>query len=108
VVNLHPWGEKSDKKRPNRQCVIPVGEGIDHVLVRRLHADAGTDATGYDMGGSSQNVTWAGEQWSWKIDQGRGHFIDGNLNEEKVDDKDGKAYVDVPSSGAVIVSLDGF
>ena len=59
-------------------------------------------ALGYDIGGSDANVTWAGEQWSYKIDNGKGHFPHGK-QEETVQVKKGVAEVKVPDSEAVIV-----
>ncbi|KAK8048509.1 Glycoside hydrolase family 79 protein [Apiospora phragmitis] len=79
---------------------VPVPQGVQSIKVRRLHADGGAAAMGYDFGGAEHNVTWAGQQWSHSIDQGKGH---GQVAEDEVKVQGGVAAVDVPDSEAVIV-----
>lgn len=63
LVNLHLWN-KGDGERPVIVFAMPVDGSVESVRVRRLHANAGAEAMGYDVGGYLHNVTWAGEQWS--------------------------------------------
>ncbi|KAK8090139.1 hypothetical protein PG997_005100 [Apiospora hydei] len=79
---------------------VPVPQGVQSIKVRRLHADRGAAAMGFDFGGMEHNVTWAGQQWSYSIDQGKGH---GNVAEDKVQVQNGIAAVNVLDSEAVIV-----
>lgn len=93
-------------KRGSHTFRLPVGSGVDEVKVRRLHADLGAAAMGFDHSGPEHNATWAGEQWSKKVDDGRGHFTHGNGEEvEKVRVQGDVAVVEVPDSEAVIVSI---
>ncbi|KAK7984704.1 glycoside hydrolase family 79 protein [Apiospora saccharicola] len=93
-------------KRGSETFRIPVGSGVDEVEVRRLHADLGAAAMGFDHSGPEHNATWAGEQWSKKVDDGRGHFTHGAAEEvQKVRVRDGVAVVEVPDSEAVMVSV---
>ncbi|KAK8016685.1 glycoside hydrolase family 79 protein [Apiospora rasikravindrae] len=85
---------------------IPVGDGVEEVQVQRLHADLGAAAMGYDYGGEQHNVTWAGEQWSKKVDEGKGHFTQGGSQVvEIVKVSGGVASVEVPDSEAVMVVM---
>ncbi|KAK8124773.1 glycoside hydrolase family 79 protein [Apiospora kogelbergensis] len=81
---------------------VPVPQGVQSVKVRRLHADHGAAAMGFDFGGREHNVTWAGQQWSYSVDQGKGH---GKVVEDEVKVQDGVAAVNVPDSEAVIVFM---
>ncbi|KAK8122672.1 hypothetical protein PG984_011342 [Apiospora sp. TS-2023a] len=68
-------------KRGSETFRIPVGGDVKEVEVRRLHADLGAAAMGFDHSGPEHNATWAGEQWSKKVDDGRGHFTHGTAEE---------------------------
>ncbi|KAK8132358.1 glycoside hydrolase family 79 protein [Apiospora kogelbergensis] len=101
----------SGKKRTSETFRFPVGDAeVKEVKVRRLRADLGAAAMGFDFGGAGHNVTWAGEQWSKSVDDGKGHFPHGGsgTKEEEVQTvkvEDGIAAVEVPDSEAVIVSI---
>ncbi|KAK7961940.1 uncharacterized protein PG986_002765 [Apiospora aurea] len=85
---------------------IPVGAEVESVRVQRLHADLGAAAMGFDYGGEQHNVTWAGEQWSKKIDGGEGHYTQGNGQVvETVTVSGGVASVEVPDSEVVMVVM---
>lgn len=93
-------------RRGSEAFRVPVGEGVEAVEVRRLHADLGAAAMGFDHSGPAHNATWAGEQWSSRVDGGRGHFARGRGQEvETVPVRDGVALVEVPDSEAVMVSV---
>ena len=82
------------------------GGGIGAASVRRLHADKGWSACGYDLGGEDNNVTWAGEQWTQLLDNGQGHFRNGAIEEEPLElPSTGTVVVNIPDTEAVIVDL---
>ncbi|XXH04066.1 hypothetical protein Hte_010477 [Hypoxylon texense] len=105
LVNLKAWDAASNQDRKGLAFAVPVAEGTESVKVRRLRADAGVWATGFDEGGAKENVTWAGRQWTYKVDKGKGHYETGKLEEQTVKVQDGKALVNVPDTEAVIVYL---
>ncbi|KAI1380651.1 hypothetical protein F4677DRAFT_194023 [Hypoxylon crocopeplum] len=105
LTNLKAWDGASGEARGAQAFVVPVAAGTASVKVRRFHSDAGVWAMGFDTGGAKENVTWAGEQWTYKVDKGKGHFVGGKLQEQTVAVQDGKAVVNVPDSEAVIVYL---
>ncbi|KAK8019360.1 hypothetical protein PG990_004498 [Apiospora arundinis] len=102
LVNLRLYNgtQTPSDKRGVETFRVPVPQGVQSVKVRRLHADRGAAAMGYDFGGREHNVTWAGQQWSYSIDQGKGH---GKVLEDEVKVQNGVAAVQVPDSEAVIV-----
>lgn len=102
IVNLNEWNT-GDSKRPVQSFVLNVPKGINSVTVRHLHSDAGAGAFGYDFGGADQNITWAGEQFSYKVDDGKGHVSD--KVSTTVNAVGGSVTIPVPDSEAVIVSF---
>ncbi|KAK8061891.1 Beta-glucuronidase [Apiospora phragmitis] len=93
-------------RRGSETFRIPVPHGVEAVQVQRLHADLGAAAMGFDHSGPQHNVTWAGEQWSKKVDEGKGHFAQGTSQTmEAVKVMGGVAAIKVPDSEAVMVSL---
>ena len=104
ILNMRFWSESDDKSRPAMSFTVPVGEGVDTVTVKRLQSEAGAYAGGHDMNG--KDVTWAGETWSYEIDNGEGHFVDRAGRSETVEVCDGVALVQVRDSEAVIVLVD--
>ena len=107
LINMHPWKLSSGTVREVRAFDLVLGdEKVSHVRLQRLHADQGVEALGYDLGGAGGNVTWAGEQWTYKLDSGNGHFPSGKVEEETVRVSDGVAQILVPDSEAVIVWID--
>lgn len=107
LVNLKVWNESSPQPRENAAITFDVGFGAESVTVKRLHSQKGASAVGFDLGGPEQNVTWAGEQWSFKVDEGKGHFPAGGSVQEILFAQDGQVTVTVPDSEAVIVYVDG-
>lgn len=104
IVNMALYnGTGEGEKRELKTFGVKVGDGVKSVKVQRLHADKGIGAMGYDFGGPASNVSWAGEQWSYKLDKGDGHFVGKGTEEDTVDVKDGVASIVVPDSEAVIV-----
>lgn len=60
---------------------------------------------GLDLGGADDNVTWAGEQRTYKIDRGLRHFPTGHSIQETVKVKNGQVTIVVPDSAAIIVTF---
>ncbi|KAH8694132.1 hypothetical protein BGW36DRAFT_216876 [Talaromyces proteolyticus] len=102
LVNLQQWDASSKTTRGNKTVTLSVGNGVKSAVIRRLHADQGWSALGYDLGGAQENVTWAGEQWTYAVDQGMGHFPTGSMEQESVA-VNGTVKVSVPDTEAVIV-----
>ncbi|KAJ5097380.1 hypothetical protein N7456_008101 [Penicillium angulare] len=106
LINLREWYPDLSSSRGRAIITLQIGSGGAHsATIRRMHADKGSNAVGYDLGGYDNNVTWAGEQWTSKIDNGKGHFPRG-LEEETVKVENGTIDVTVPNSEAVIVSFE--
>ncbi|KAK8008368.1 hypothetical protein PG991_010919 [Apiospora marii] len=108
LLNMRLYnGTEQGASRGSQIFQVLVGSSdVDEVEVRRLHADLGAAAMGFDHSGPEHNATWAGEQWSKKVDDGRGHFPQGAGEVvEKVQVRDGVAVVEVPDSEAVMVSI---
>lgn len=107
LLNLRVWRPAISEERPktNFKFSVPFQSGT--VTVRRLRADRGVAAMGYDWCKSQingcadgHNVTWAGEQWTKLIDNGVGH---GGGVEKVINVVNGEVVVNVPDSEAVIV-----
>lgn len=105
LLNMRLYNGTQDKPRDRERFEIPVRDGIQQVTVRRLRADLGVAAMGFDYGGPENNVTWGGEQWSHGIDLGNGHFPTGDVVENTIEVKDGIAAVVIPDSEAVIMYI---
>lgn len=106
LVNMRLYNGKTDAKRGRETFQVEVGKKVESVTVRRLRADMGVAAMGYDFGGPKSNVSWAGEQWSHDLDNGKGHFLNDKVDEDVVKVKDGIASVVVPDSEAVMVLVE--
>ncbi|KAF2183728.1 glycoside hydrolase family 79 protein [Zopfia rhizophila CBS 207.26] len=104
LLNLRAWDATTDAERGRQAFSVPVGNASS-VKIRTLHADRGVFATGFDIGGTRNNVTWAGEQWSYLVDKGKGHFPARQPEEETITAENGRAVVKVPQSEAVIMSF---
>lgn len=105
LVNLKEWYPGLSPKRGNATVSLDVGDSIESVTIRRLHAQNGAAAMGLDLGGADDNVTWAGEQWTYTIDRGMGHIPTGHAIRETVKVENGQVVVVVPDSEAVIVTF---
>lgn len=102
LLNLRLYNGTDGAEREGETFRVEVGD-VEEVKIRRLHADRGVAAMGYDFGGEESNVTWAGEQWSHDIDSGKGHFLGDGVEEEKVGVEDGIVKVEVPDSEVVML-----
>ncbi|KAJ5297153.1 uncharacterized protein N7443_008046 [Penicillium atrosanguineum] len=105
LVNMKEWNENSNSVRESATITLNVGENVTSATMRRMHADGGSTAVGYDWGGSNNNVSYAGEQWTYAIDLGKGHYTNGSLVEESLSVIDGKIEVSVPDTEAVLLFL---
>lgn len=103
LVNMRLYNGTLSDKRNGETFQVSVGSGVKSVKVRRLHADKGVAAMGYDFGGRDSNVSWAGQQWSHSVDMGKGHYTNGQVEETTLQAKDGVVAVDVPDSEAVML-----
>lgn len=104
IVNLKIWVEgHSSSSRGSETFSLPVAAHVKTVSVKRLSADAGARALGFDHAGPTQNITWGGEQWSYKVDNGKGHQTASVASEETVQVQNGKANIKVSDTEAVIV-----
>lgn len=108
LINLREWHESDtpalDTTRGFSNITLNVGEWTKSVTVRRMQSEKGSLARGFDQGGHGENVTWAGEQWSYKVNKGKGHFVSG-LQEEKINVDQGRVSIVLHDTEAVIVFL---
>ena len=103
VVNLKEWTTGDENPRGNATVVLQGVGNVARGTLRRLTAEAGAGALGFDRDKSgSQNITWAGEQWTYAVDNGNGHG--GNVT-ESVSVTDGKLTIVVRDSEAATVSF---
>ena len=100
LVDLLKWSPPNGT-RPQRNVSISVNNG-QKVRVARLAAEHGAYSGGVDFDG--KNITYAGQQWSKKIDNGKGHPDQQAF--ETPDVKQGVLMVKMMASEAVIVHLD--
>ncbi|KAK6189671.1 hypothetical protein LQW54_013034 [Pestalotiopsis sp. IQ-011] len=107
LVNMRLYNGTLEGERGSENFNITLPAGVTSVAVQRLHADLGAAALGFDYGGPASNVSWAGEQWSYGIDYGNGHFATGSQVTETVEVVGGNATVNVLNSEAVIVYING-
>lgn len=121
LVNLREWNrgasEKADgnknrnengnrnrneeNQRGHRTFALKVPNDINSVKVGKLSAPTGAKAGGIDNGGA--HIMWQGQQWSYKLNNGKVHPTSPKTEVVKVND--GKALVKVEDSEAVIVYL---
>ena len=106
LVNLHEWNTNSTSKRGMTQVTLDVGDKFKSAVARYMSSESGSFARGYDVGGQDEVVAFAGEQWSYKLDQGKGHFISNSQEQvTKLSVKNGKVTVPVQDTEAVLVEL---
>jgi hypothetical protein len=103
LVNLKFWSADVGGDRGSVTFNIPVSKGTKSVTVRRLQAASGAHAISYDNQGPNGTITWAGETWSYKLDNGNGSPVDGVPAKQTVTVCDGVASVELPDSEAAIV-----
>ncbi|KAJ5257054.1 hypothetical protein N7478_013158 [Penicillium angulare] len=109
LLNLKEWhsnstGDNRNNTRGNVTVSLNVGYVAQSVVVQRLRSDYGSFALGFDNGGPEQNTSWAGEQWSYRVNEGKGHFENG-LEKKTLSVKNGKVDVVIPDTEVVMVSL---
>lgn len=102
LVNLKYWSADIGGARGSETFDVPVNDAKT-VTVKRLTANAGAHAGGYDVQGTKGIITWAGETWSYKLDNGNGSKVKGIDSEEVIEVCQGIASVIVADSEAVIV-----
>ena len=103
LVNLKQWSASSGTTRCNQTFDLDVPANVSMAFVQSLRAGGGAEVHGFDVGGSAENITWAGEQWSYTIDNGKGHRIqDVAVN---IPVQGGKVSITVADSEAAIVTL---
>ncbi|KAJ5612102.1 hypothetical protein N7510_005296 [Penicillium lagena] len=108
LINLRTWVEgESTSDRGSENVSIPISFGTFTYKVERLVSAAGAQAMGFDYGGPTENITWAGEQWSYSIGQGKGHLVPGIPTEETHIVTGGEVKVEVSDSEAVLVTFYG-
>lgn len=116
ILNLNLWADNTGVARGSQTFAIPISTGYSNassqswsgganIVLSRLHADAGVAAQGYDVEGDTGMITWAGETWSYPLDDGKGSLVQGVPQTENVPVCNGYAIVEVPDSEAVIVYL---
>ncbi|KAF5011589.1 hypothetical protein FDECE_2310 [Fusarium decemcellulare] len=106
LVNLRLYNGTRTELRKAETFTLPLPDAVEKIRVRRLHADKGVAAMGFDFGGPKDNVSWAGEQWSHSIDTGNGHFLNGKVDETLAQVDNGRVSVDVPDSEAVMLLIE--
>ncbi|KAI9716504.1 MAG: hypothetical protein M1828_007664 [Chrysothrix sp. TS-e1954] len=107
IVNLHLWSDitsaANSGPRPTVHTHLKVNKAVGStVAVERLTAPHGAYAS------AQQGITWAGEQWDYSPDLGKGRIVDPNHTETVKVQKgtDGNfVLVGVKSSEAVIVRM---
>lgn len=111
VLNMRFWAQETGglhggKERGHVTFSIPVADlSVKKVTVKRLQADAGAHALGYDAGGKEEMITWAGETWSHAKDKGHGHFVEDVPRSQAVEVCEGIALVSVKDTSAAIISF---
>ncbi|KAJ5176624.1 uncharacterized protein N7482_002501 [Penicillium canariense] len=106
LINLRQF-ETGPAVRPRFVATVDVGTGVKSAVVHRMQSEYGASARGFDIGGPQENVTWDGEQWSYKVetDKGKGHMLPGYKEERLSVNNIGQIEVNVWDTEAVIVSL---
>lgn len=98
IVNLRPYDGNGARKGASIH-LVNLGS-TSQVRVRRLHAAAGMAAGGFDV--NKKNITYAGQQWSYDVDEGKGH---GPVEEETVAVTKGAVDIVIADTEAVIVYI---
>lgn len=106
LVNLHEWNKDSKAKRGTSQVSLDVGDEVKSAEGRYMSSGSGSFARGFDLGGQDEVVTFAGEQWSFKLNQGKGSFVSNDKEQTtKLTVKGGKVTVPVQDTEAVVINL---
>ncbi|KAJ5819964.1 hypothetical protein N7474_005555 [Penicillium riverlandense] len=108
LLNLRVWvAGESTNNRGLENVSFPLPVNNISYTVRRLQSAAGAQAMGFDYGGPEQSITWAGEEWSYSVDQGRGHSVEGVVPVETYTVTDGEVEVAILDSEAIIINFGG-
>jgi hypothetical protein len=103
LLNMKVWMAVKDGMRGNATFEIDGVDATD-AKIARLTAKEGASARGYDV--DRTNITWAGEQWAYKIDEGNGHVVGEGWKQLDATGA-GKISVDVSDSEAVMLDFTG-
>ncbi|KIV79657.1 hypothetical protein PV11_07206 [Exophiala sideris] len=96
IINLDEWNSTSSYERPSQQIQLTVPNGETRVRVERLTGDGAS---------ADQGIEWAG--LSWNYTDGR-LLQSGEYHSEWLDvGQDGKATLTIPSTQAVLITLNG-
>lgn len=106
LINLRTWVHNYSGKRGFETVSIPIPSGTQY-KVQYLRSKAGSLALGIDAGGPSESITWAGEQWSYSVNQGIGYGHPHPSADKTHTATDGKADIDVYDSEAILVTFFG-
>ena len=104
LINLNYWSSDTGGTRNNQTFIIPAG-GTKATTVQYLQADNGAHALGYDGDGSI--IAWAGETWSYSLDNGNGHLVSGVPVSHNVTTCDNAFHISLEDSSAAIVYFGG-
>jgi hypothetical protein len=102
LLNMKVWMPENYGTRGSATFEIDGVDATD-VQIAQLTAEKGASARGYDY--DKSNITWAGEQWAYQIDQGNGHEVGEGW--KPLDATGGKIRVDVSDSEAVMLDFTG-
>lgn len=103
LVNLRVFDKSTNPNRGTTKVELQVGNGVKLASLRRMTSDYGVFARGYDQGGKTESVSWAGEEFSHKMNNGWG-LVTGQQQESLTVDN-GVITVPVRDTEAVIVDL---
>ena len=99
---------------PGNQVTTELGRDQGHSRLKEaVHTDKtlergdSAQALGFDYGGPTKDITWAGWQWSYSIDQSKGHLVAGVPIEETHIVTSGEVNIEVSDSDAVLVAFYG-
>jgi hypothetical protein len=104
LLNLNLYNKTAGWTRRVKTFSIPVG-GAASVTVRRLVAEKGVATMGFDFGGATDNVIWAGEQWLNVVDNGKGHFFNSSIEVGTITVSNSYALVNVRDSEAAVIFI---
>lgn len=107
LLNLREWNNDSKSKRGTSQVTLDVGDEVKSAEGRYMSSVSGSLARGFDLGGQDEVVTFAGEQWSYKLNTGKGSYVsDGKEQTKKLTVKGGKVTVPVQDTEAIVINLE--
>lgn len=105
LVNLNYWSADTGGARNNFTFNVPVPQGTQQVEVRYLQSAGGAHTLGYDAGGGNATITYAGETWSYILNDGAGSLVAGVPANVNVTVCNGIAPVTLQDTEAAIVFI---